>query len=281
MTEREVQEAVGEEIADPGLRSRVSLARRVGNMLYPAIALVAILVIWEVVVAVRDVPNYILPAPTEIVRTVIDQKEYLIEQSKPTIIEALLGFAFAVVVGNLLAIAMVTWKFLERTLYPLLVASQEVPTIAVAPLFLIWFGLGYTPKVIIAFLIAFFPVVINTAVGLRSVPPELMNLARSTGASQISILRRIRLPHALPYIFAGMKLSITLAVIGAIVGEFVGADQGIGYLLISASGRLDTALVFAGISVLVVIGLFLFWVVSVAERLSIPWHISHRSSDGS
>lgn len=263
----------------PGDDGKPSLLRRVGDAIYPLTAIIVILVIWELAVLIRDIPHYVLPAPTVIAETVYLERAYLTSEMVPTLIEALLGFFFAVVIGNLLAIAMVTWRALERTLYPLLVASQEVPTIAVAPLFIIWFGLGTTPKVIIAFLIAFFPVVINSAVGLRSVPTEVLNLARSTGATRLAILRRIRLPHALPNIFAGMKLAITLAVIGAIVGEFVGADQGIGYLLIAASGRLDTALVFAGIAVLVAIGLVLFWLVAIVEKLAIPWHISQRQGN--
>ena len=190
--------------------------------------------------------------------------------------EVLLGFALATIVGIAIAVAIVTWRPFEKAMYPLLVASQEVPQIAFAPLLLVWFGFGLTSKVIIAFLIAFFPIVVNTAAGMRSVPTEMLDLAHSTRASGVTILRRIRFPFALPNVFTGLKIGVTFAVIGAVVGEFVGSGSGLGYVLVTADGRLDTATMFAAIIILVIMGLVLFLAVSLLERLLIPWHVSQR-----
>jgi NitT/TauT family transport system permease protein len=145
----------------------------------------------------------------------------------------------------------------------------------------VWFGFGLTSKVIVAFLIAFFPIVVNTAAGLRSVSSELLDLAHSTQASGFTILRKIRFPFALPHIFTGLKIGVTFAVIGAVVGEFVGSGNGLGYVLMTANGRLDTATLFAAIGVLVIMGLALFAAVSLLERIMIPWHVTQRTVDTS
>jgi NitT/TauT family transport system permease protein len=149
---------------------------------------------------------------------------------------------------------------------------------AVAPLFIVWFGFGLMPKVFIAFLIAFFPIVINTVVGLAAIEPEKIHLARSMGLSGAATFFKIRLPNALPSIFGGLKIAITLAVVGAVVGEFVGGDAGLGYLLMSANGSMDTPLLFAGLVGLTLIGIVLFMVIEIAERFAIPWHTSTRST---
>ncbi len=195
-----------------------------------------------------------------------------------TLCEILWGFGLATAVGIPLAVVIVVSPGLERALYPLLVASQSVPKIAVAPLLIFWAGLGLFPKVLVAFLIAFFPVVIDTVAGFRSVEPEVLHLARSMGASERRVFLKIRLPHAMPHIFAGLKVAVTLAVVGAIVGEFIQADRGLGYALLQANGTFNTRLAFATILVLAAIGVVLFVAVERLERLSIPWHVSQRSS---
>jgi len=159
---------------------------------------------------------------------------------------------------------------------PLLISSQAMPKVAIAPLFLVWFGFGLVPKVLIAFLIAFFPVVINTAVGLAAIEPEKIHLARSMGFGAVDTFFKIRLPDALPAIFAGLKISITLAVVGAVVGEFVGGDAGLGYLLMVANGSMDTQLLFAGIVCLTILGVAFYLLVELAERLAVPRHIIAR-----
>jgi NitT/TauT family transport system permease protein len=181
-------------------------------------------------------------------------------------------------VGVPLALAIFLWKPFARTVYPLLVSSQAVPKVAVAPLFLVWFGFGLLPKVLIAFLIAFFPVVINTAVGLAAIEREKIYLAQSMGLGAAATFFKIQLPNALPSVFAGLKISITLAVVGAVVGEFVGGQGGLGYLLLIANGNMDTALLFAGIVALTILGIIFFALIGLAERLVLPPHAVERTS---
>lgn len=241
---------------------------------YPVALTVILLGLWELVVSAGGIKQYLLPTPIVVVRTFVDQFPYLMGQARPTLEEVLLGFAVAAVIGNILAICIATFSIFEKAVYPLLVASQEVPQIAIAPLFLVWFGLGLTPKVIISFLIAFFPVVINSATGLRSVPRSLLQFAYSTRASRLRVLWKVQLPSALPSIFSGLKIAITFAVIGAVVGEFVGSSEGLGYTLVTANGRLDTPLLFAAILVLMLMGVLLFLAVNAVERIAIRWHVS-------
>lgn len=265
---------------DPGYRRRTR-RRKAEAIGYPLGALVLALVLWQLIVTVFNIPGYLLPSPGAVWSTLTTQWQYLASESVPTIEEVLLGFAAATIFGIAIAIAIVTWRPFEKAVYPLLVASQEVPQIAFAPLLLVWFGFGLTSKVIVAFLIAFFPIVVNTAAGLRSVSTELLDLAHSTRASGFTILRKIRFPFALPHIFTGLKIGVTFAVIGAVVGEFVGAGNGLGYVLMTANGRLDTGTLFAAIGVLVIMGLVLFAAVSLLERLMIPWHVTQRTVDTS
>jgi NitT/TauT family transport system permease protein len=190
-----------------------------------------------------------------------------------TTLEIVLGFALSIAVGIPLALMIFLWPPFARAVLPLLISSQAMPKVAVAPLLLVWFGFGLVPKVLIAFLIAFFPVVINTAVGLAAIEPEKIHLARSMGLGAWDTFFKIRLPDALPAIFAGLKISITLAVVGAVVGEFVGGDAGLGYLLMVANGSMDTQLLFAGIVCLTILGVALYLVVELIERLAILRHI--------
>jgi NitT/TauT family transport system permease protein len=173
--------------------------------------------------------------------------------------------------------AIVYSPLIERAIYPLLVGSQSVPKIAIAPLLIFWAGLGLFPKVLVAFLISFFPIIIDTVVGLRSVEPEMLHLARSMGAGAGRTFLKIRFPSALPNIFAGLKVAVTLSVVGAIVGEFIQADRGLGYALLQANAVMDTRLGFAAIIVLSAVGIAMFVAVDTIERRLIPWHASHRS----
>jgi NitT/TauT family transport system permease protein len=247
------------------------LSEGLARWLYPTLGVLAIVAAWELIVRLFNVPIYIIPAPSAIVATIISQYAILLQNSVATLGEILAGFALSVAIGVPLAIAIAYSRFMERVLYPILVSSQTVPKIAVAPLFIVWFGFGTLPKVIVAFLIAFFPIVIDSVVGLRSTEPEMIYLVRSMGANGWQTFTKIRLPKALPSIFGGFKIAIALAVVGAIVGEFVGADTGLGYLLMVANGNVNTRLLFATITVLTLIGVVLFFIVEVAERLLMPW----------
>jgi NitT/TauT family transport system permease protein len=207
----------------------------------------------------------------EIVEKIIAIPDRLLIHSLVTLREVFMGFAMAVVVGVILAILIAHSRFLAESLYPLLVISQEVPQVAIAPILVIWFGHGDLPKVLVAFLISFFPMVVNTAAGLLQVNEDLIYLIRGLKASRLQILTMIRLPNALPYIFTGMRISITLSVIGAVVGEFVGGSEGLGYLVFTGTGTLDTKLTFAAITILAILGIVLFWIVGVVERIALPW----------
>ena len=243
----------------------------------PVVTLAAALIAWELVVDLFTVPEYLLPPPTGVARAMAAEWRYLLFHTWVTTKEILLGFALAVLVGIPTAVAIVSSPTLERAIYPLLVASQSVPKIAIAPLLIFWAGIGTLPKVLVAFLISFFPIIIDTVVGLRSVEPEMLHLARSMGAGERRIFVKIRFPSALPNIFAGFKVAVTLAVVGAIVGEFIQADQGLGYALLQANAVLNTKLSFAAIIVLAALGVVMFVIVDVIERRLIPWHVSHRS----
>ena len=246
---------------------------RVSGILYPIGVVLGVLAVWEAVTRMFDVPAFLLPPPSAIGVSFMANAHLLLSHGWITTAEILLGFALSIVVGIPLALAIFLWPVFSRTILPLLVSSQAMPKVAIAPLLLVWFGFGLLPKVLIAFLIAFFPIVINTVVGLASIEPEKIYLARSMGFGATATFFKIRLPNALPAIFGGLKISITLAVVGAVVGEFVGGDAGLGYLLLVANGSMDTALLFAGIVALTVLGVVLFLLVELAERLAIPRHI--------
>lgn len=238
---------------------------------YPLLAAAIFIVLWEAVVRLLDIKPYLLPAPTNILQKLIGQWGTIWDYTLVTGYETILGFLLSIAVGIPVGMAIFYVKPLERVIYPFLVASQTVPKVAIAPLLVIWFGFGLTAKVIVAFLIAFFPIVVDTVVGLKGTPPEMIYLVRSMGANRPQTFLKISLPNALPNIFGGLKVAITLAVVGAVVGEFIGADRGLGYLLVVANGYLDTPLVFAGILVLSLMGISLFFAIELLERLLMPW----------
>jgi NitT/TauT family transport system permease protein len=251
---------------------------RLTALAYPIGMMVVLFAAWEAATRAFSIPPYLLPAPSEIIRSMDTNSAVLIQQSASTTVEILLGFALSVVVGVPLALAIFLWQPFARAVYPLLVSSQAVPKVAIAPLFLVWFGFGLLPKVLIAFLIAFFPIVINTAMGLASLEREKIYLAQSMGLGAISTFFKIQLPNAMPSIFAGLKISITFAVVGAVVGEFVGGQGGVGYLLLIANGNMDTSLLFGGIVALTILGVVLFALIGVLERLMLPWHAVERAT---
>lgn len=237
------------------------------------------LLVWQVGVMVFNVPAYFLPSPTRILEEALKEYPKLLDHGWITVYEMLAGYMLAVIIGVPLAIAITSSRRFDEFITPTMLFFQVVPKIAVAPLFIVWFGVGITPKVLVAFLISFFPIVIDTAVGLRSITPEMIDLARSMGASRTQIFRDFRLPTSLPYLFSGLKVAATLAVAGAVVGEFVGADKGLGYLLLVTNSNMQTALMFATIVVLTIIGLVFFYVIEFLEALLIPWHVTQRTKE--
>src|SRR5262249_14547370 len=223
-----------------------------------------------------SVPAYLLPSPAAIAANATGHWRLLLHEAGVTSYEVLLGFGLSVIIGVPLAVLLAHSRTFERAIYPLLVGSHTIPKVALAPLFLVWFGFGIGPKIIIVVLMAFFPIVINSVVGLKSLSPEMLNLARSMGATRFQIFRRFQFPNSLPGIFAGMKGACGLAVIGGVVAEFVGADGGLGYLIMIATADLDVARQFAAIIVLSAIGMILFAILQQIERRCLPWHISIR-----
>jgi NitT/TauT family transport system permease protein len=249
---------------------------RYSTYLYPLATIVVILSVWELASRAGYFPRYILPSPSGIAVRFVQMHAFILKESLFTLQETLIGFGLSVLIGIPLGMLLVSSRTFNRAVYPLLVASQVVPKVAIAPLFLVWFGFGLLSKVLITFLMAFFPIVISAVVGLQATEIEKLHVARAAGASQLQLFYLVRLPNALPAIFGGMKVSITLAVVGALVGEFVAAENGVGRLLLSASGNMDTELLFAGIFALIVMGVALFVIMEVLEKLALPWHISQR-----
>jgi NitT/TauT family transport system permease protein len=255
-------------------RRRRSLVRaKISAILSPVVAIVVLVALWEVLTRLLEVPPYLIPRPSVVVVSLTQHFDLIVQESWITTTEILLGFASSILIGIPLALAIFLWPAFARAIYPLLVSSQAMPKVAVAPLLIVWFGFGLLPKVLIAFLIAFFPIVISTVVGLAGIESEKILLARSMGMSGAATFFKIRLPNALPSIFGGLKISITLAVVGAVVGEFVGGNGGLGYQLMAANGSMDTPLLFAGLIALTVLGVVLFLLVELAEKLC----VHHRS----
>lgn len=255
---------------------RRARAKRSG-ILSPILAIGVLLVLWEAGVRLLNVELYLLPAPSVVAGAVGKDMPLLIEHGWITTQEVVIGYLLSIAVGIPLGLVIFLSRPFARAIYPLLVSSQAIPKTAIAPLFVLWFGFGLLPKVLIAFLIAFFPIVISTVVGLASIEQEKVYLAQSMKMGSIATFFKIRLPQAAPSIFGGLKIAITLAVVGAVVGEFVGADAGLGYLLLIANGNLDTPLLFAGLFALTLLGVVAFAIVEVIERIAIPWHSSQRA----
>lgn len=245
-------------------------------MLYPLGSLVGLLLIWQAAVVGFGVKPFILPPPDLVFGVIAEHYATLFRHTLVTAFETLVGFSLSVLIGIPIAVAIVTWRRVEEAIYPVLVASQTIPKVAIAPLFIVWLGFGFLPKIVIALLIAFFPIVISTVVGLKSTPIEMIYLGRIVGLSWWQMFVKISFPRALPEVFTGLKVAMTLAVVGALVGEFVGASEGLGYLLMFATAQMQTALVFAALVFLVGIGVLFFALIQVVERLAIPWHVSIR-----
>ena len=250
---------------------RFSVRRLLDDILAPALVLLAVAAIWEGAVRVFDIKPYILPAPSAIVHRLVTDWEILIPNLLVTVSEMLLGFALASVVALSLGILIASSRMFRRSVFPLVIASQTVPVIAIAPVLVIWFGYDIVPRVLVTALIAFFPLTVNTVTGFRAVDPELVRFFRSLNASRLQIFRKLTLPSALPYIFAGLKVAATLSVIGATVGEWVGADRGLGQQIVTDTAQLQTTRVFSAILLLSLSGIVLFLGVACVEWVSLPW----------
>ncbi|AID28250.1 NitT/TauT family transport system permease protein [Mesorhizobium sp. USDA 4775] len=255
----------------PESRFASSWGAATGSWLPAVILLLATIVVWEAVVRIFAISAFIIPAPSEIAQSLAAQWGTLMQATLVTAGEILFGFLVSVVVGIAIALVIVRFDWLGRALYPLVVLFQNVPKVALAPIFILWFGYGLAPKIGLILVIAFFPVTLSMLAGMQSVDRSLLSLMNSVGASRTQILFRIRVPHSLPNLMAGTKIAATLSVIGAIVGEFAGASDGLGYVIQFASTQLDTALVFAALLLVSVLGIAFYYAAEILERIVVPW----------
>jgi len=241
----------------------------------PALALLAaLLVLWELYALTGLTPRWVLPSPSDVWRAAVEAAGLMAPHAAQTMLETTVGLALAIAGGLALAVCIDLYDLLRRAMYPLLVASQTIPIMALAPLLIIWFGYGLLPKVVVVWLVCFFPIAINTADGLNGADPDATALLRSMGATRWQIFRKQRLPGALPAFFTGLKIAVTYSVVGAIIGEWVGASQGLGVFMLRASNAFLTARVFAAIAVTSLLSVALFLLVAAIERLAIPWYFA-------
>jgi NitT/TauT family transport system permease protein len=244
--------------------------RRLENAL-PWLVIAGMFVVWEAAVHLFAIEPFILPAPSAIAESMVKWWQPLLSNAWATLKTTVVGFLLAVVFGLLLGVAIGSSVLVYRGLYPLLIAFNSVPKVAVVPILVIWFGAGFWPAVLTAFLISFFPIVVNVATGIATVEPELRDVLRALGAKPVDIIRKVGLPRSMPYFFASLKVAITVAFVGSIISETVAANEGIGHLMLVASSRFDVPLVFAGLIVTGVMGVLMYWVAVTIEERTTGW----------
>jgi len=254
----------------------MNLKRRLGlikEKYLPSLIFVIFLVLlWEFLVRFFSLPEYILPSPFMIAQTFIKFRKILLFHTSVTVFETLSGFMLGAILGFVLAVLICMSDFFYRTFYPVIIIVQSIPKIALAPFFIIWLGFGILPKIAITALVSVFPVLVNTLHGLVFVKQEFIDLMHVFHASKIQVLLKIRIPSSLPFFFTGLKISIVFSVVGAIIGEFVGANKGLGYVIMISSTNLNTSLMFAAVFLLGAIGIFCSILVSLSEKMLLPWH---------
>src|SRR5438034_709334 len=246
----------------------IAKARRIA---LPLTGFVVIIAIWDALVELLHVPVFILPSPSSVLQALADKRETFFSNAEYTAGVVVTGFVIAVAIAVSLALVIAFSRTLSAIVYPLIVSTQAVPKVALAPLILMWLGFGPRGGVLVTVLISFFPIVVDTVLGLKSLPEELHYLALSMGAGRWRTFVKIRIPYALPFLFSGMKIAITLSVVGAVVGEFVGSNQGLGYYLLVASANAQTDEVFADVFILSFLAVALFGVMQLLERILVPW----------
>jgi NitT/TauT family transport system permease protein len=247
---------------------RLRLLSRIG---YPLAGVALILIAWVLLCWIGNLPTAVLPTPDKVFRAFVARRDLLLSEGWITLKETLYGFLLALAIGLPLAVAVANSRPLNLMFYPLLVGLQSVPKVALAPIILVWLGTGLESKLAVVWLVAFFPIIVDTAAGLRATPKELIELAQSLRATPMQIFLKVQFPAALPFVITGAKVAITLAVIGAVIGEFVGSSEGLGFLLLAATSQLDTPLAFAALFALSFLGILVYLLVELAERLIAPW----------
>ena len=256
------------------------MRRRASDFLAPAAVVLSLLALWQLAASwdlladALNIEPFLVPSPAEIAESLWDDRELLLDNAWVTLQEVVLGLALALVIGYALAVALHLSPVLRRALYPLIVATQTVPVIAIAPILIVWFGFGIGPKLAIIALVCFFPVTVNTLDGLRAVEPALVRMMRTLDADRGTILRRVEAPSSLPYFFSGAKIAAAIAVIGAVFGEWSGANEGLGHLILTSQAQLQTARVFAAVVVLSVIAIALVGLLALAQRRFAGWSLA-------
>ncbi len=247
------------------------LSRLGQEVLLPTAVIVGLGLVWEASVHLFDIPVYLLPAPSVIWTDSVAIAGTIWGHTLATLYTVLVGFVVSIVISLPLAVALTSSRAVANAIYPILVLTQSIPKVALAPILVVLLGANELPRIVVTFLVAFFPLVIAIATGLMAVPSELIELGRSYKASVWQELHRIRLPYAIPFIFSGLKVAVALSVVGAVVGEFVNADQGLGYLIVSATAFFQVPVAFGALIILSVMGIVLFQAVVVIERVLFPW----------
>jgi NitT/TauT family transport system permease protein len=237
----------------------------------PYLAMAVLLALWELACIVFDVPEIILPRPTKVFAVFVQRIDILIAFCWDTLWTTVLGFLIAIAGGMLLGVLIGASPLVYSGLYPLLIAFNAVPKVAIVPILMIWVGVGALPAVITAFVISFFPIVVNVATGLATIEPEMIDVLRSLGASRLEILRKVGIPRAMPYLFASLKVAITLAFIGSVISETVGGNRGIGFLMLSAGARNDAPTTFAGLFAIAIMGVAMYAICALVEKRMTRW----------
>lgn len=251
----------------------ITVMRRVGRYSQPILALGAVILIWHAVTVWIGVPVWLLPSPGNVLSAAYQYGNLLPRHIAVTLFETIAGLIVALVIGIPLAVVIVWNPIMRRTLYPVILAAQSVPKVALAPLFLIWIGYGMSSKVLVAASVAFFPIIVDGVAGLSSIDRDLVDMVRVLRASTLQSFIKIRIPAALPFFFSGTKVAALLAVVGALVAEFVGSNEGLGYLILVSGSQLNTSMVFVAITLLSIMGMLLYWAIELLQRAFFPWSI--------
>ncbi|WP_027191777.1 ABC transporter permease [Fundidesulfovibrio putealis] len=250
------------------------LSRKQMEALSPWLVTLGLFILWELIARVGKIPSYILPTPSQSIIEGWEYKGPIMQHALQTLYTTSAGFALAVVFGMLLGVLVGSSKVVYKALYPVLVGFNSVPKVALVPILVIWFGIGSVPAIITAFLISFFPVVVNVATGLATLEPELEDVLRVLGATKVDVLMKVGIPRSLPFFFASLKIAVTLAFVGSVISETVASNSGIGYLMMSASSKFNVPLVFAGLMVIAAMGVGMYEFFAMLERRFTAW--AHR-----